>query len=375
MLLKSITYKEYTNKPNYWALENFELNSVNLIVGKNSAGKTRLLNVINGLSKLLSGKQSTMFTSANYDVYFTDDSDEYHYELIMEDKTVKFEKLTINNKVKLSRENKAEDFIFAEELSQEMQFSISSNSIAAFLKRDTIQHAFLEKLFNWATSTNHYLFGSAFGKDHFMAYNDSTNSQVPENPDFVVQAFASAYKKFGDDFKQNILNDFQELGYPCSDIMTLEAPDLNINQQVLIHSLAVQEKDLSSPTYQLQMSQGMYRALALLIHINIKVFTKGISTLLVDDIGEGLDFQRSTKMIKLLITKAESGTFQLIMTTNDRFIMNLTHLNFWSILTRDGSIVSVINRKNSPDVFEDFQYTGLSNFDFFQKDLYSTNLE
>jgi hypothetical protein len=47
------------------------------------------------------------------------------------------------------------------------------------------------------------------------------------------------------------------------------------------------------------------------------------ATILIDDIGEGLDFDRSSRLIKLLIEIAEKNeNIRLIMSTNDRFVMN-----------------------------------------------------
>ena len=46
------------------------------------------------------------------------------------------------------------------------------------------------------------------------------------------------------------------------------------------------------------------------------------SAIALDDIGEGLDFDRASRLVALLIQKAKRFNFQLIMTTNDSFIMN-----------------------------------------------------
>ena len=53
MKLKSIQYKESNGRENEWALEGCVFNDVNLMVGKNTAGKTRILNIIRELAKKL----------------------------------------------------------------------------------------------------------------------------------------------------------------------------------------------------------------------------------------------------------------------------------------------------------------------------------
>ncbi len=56
------------------------------------------------------------------------------------------------------------------------------------------------------------------------------------------------------------------------------------------------------------------------------------------------------------------------MSTNDRFVMNHVPLTEWSVLRRSGNRVVVHNHENSPEAFERFEFTGLSNFDFFATD-------
>jgi hypothetical protein len=121
------------------------------------------------------------------------------------------------------------------------------------------------------------------------------------------------------------------------------------------------------------MSQGMFRALSVLIQVNHAVMTSAPSCILIDDIGEGLDFERSCALIKLIIEKAETSSVQLIMSTNDRFVMNAVPLQDWSVLARQGPRCRVYNYANSKAAFDEFKFTGLNNFDFlatdFQKEI------
>ena len=94
------------------------------------------------------------------------------------------------------------------------------------------------------------------------------------------------------------------------------------------------------------------------------------SCFLIDDIGEGLDYERASNLIKLVIEKAKSNNIQIIMSTNDRFVMNNVPLEYWAIINREGAKVKIFNRNNSNEMFEDFKYTGLNNFDLFSSDFY-----
>ena len=53
MRLASIAYKEWEGRDQEWILDEVKFGQRNLLVGKNATGKTRVLNIIGGLAKLL----------------------------------------------------------------------------------------------------------------------------------------------------------------------------------------------------------------------------------------------------------------------------------------------------------------------------------
>ena len=138
-----------------------------------------------------------------------------------------------------------------------------------------------------------------------------------------------------------------------------------------LFGLFVKECDLPGITDQNSMSQGMFRALSILIQVNYSQMAKKATCILIDDIGEGLDFERSWRLIDLFRRKAEDTSIQLVLSTNDRFVMNHVPLDEWSVLQRQGGHVQVRNCENSRDVFEEFRFTGLSNFSFLEMDFAS----
>lgn len=375
MRLLSISFGEFRGKPREWLLEDAKFGQINLIVGKNSAGKTRLINVINGLAKLLAGEYRGLYENASYLASFNFSGRIYVYDLQIEDFHVVKERLSIDGDDVLSRNENGEGNIFAVEIGNRMmRFQTPTTELAAVYRRDSIQHPFLEELYTWGITTKHYLFGSEFGKNLLAAPIPSKKdgTDVSENvvdPNYVIGIFETSIKRHREEYKKAVLDDFQSLGYLCTDILlTNIAEFLADNRQLL--SLAVQEQDLETITPQIFMSQGMFRALALVIQLNFNIFERLPVTILVDDVGEGLDYSRSTSTILLLIEKAKKNNFQLFMTTNDRFVMNEVELDYWSILNRAGSQVRVFNKSNSPEKFEEFEYIGLSNFDFFSNEYF-----
>ena len=113
MHIKSISFSEYDTKPREWKIQDASFGEINLIVGKNASGKTRLLNVISGLAKLLSGSRRQLYESGYYKVTFECSLNMYEYELEIDGQEVKLEKFTINDDVVLERGNSGEGEIEA----------------------------------------------------------------------------------------------------------------------------------------------------------------------------------------------------------------------------------------------------------------------
>ncbi len=108
--------------------------------------------------------------------------------------------------------------------------------------------------------------------------------------------------------------------------------------------------------------------MSILAQINYHAFTEKTQCIVIDDIGEGLDYERSCPLVNLLMAKARKSNAQLIMTTNDRFIMNVVPLKYWILLKCEKGNIQFYNNTNSKKIFNDFKFTGLNNFDFSRLD-------
>jgi len=122
------------------------------------------------------------------------------------------------------------------------------------------------------------------------------------------------------------------------------------------------------PLYQWASSVYHYAFGSQHIQLNFPILELKPSCILIDDIGVGLDYERSSALVELLMSKIEASQIQLIMTTNDYFVMNKVPLEKWSILHKEGSRCKVFNKKNAQEQFEEFKFTGLNNFNFFSTD-------
>lgn len=385
MLLKKVTYSQFEGTDKEWSLLDFSPQQINLVVGKNAAGKTRTLNIISSLAHLMTGEQSDIPESVSYEFYWSSAGREICYTLICKDRIVNFEKLTIDSEVKLERNAAGRNMIYFEKIKQEIEIQVPSQSLCCVVRRDALQHPWLEQLHEWAESTLHYRFGSVFGKNIGLLIRPEDEHQNSLNDieidlkktDRVVELFRKGYDLFGDIFISNIIESMDRISYKLTDINIDYSPNLKFKNPIDPPPavLRVKEADLKCYTYQADMSQGMFRALSLIIQLNLLKLQRSGMCIIIDDIGEGLDYDRSTELIRLLIEGVEKTSIQLIMSTNGRFVMNNVSLKYWSVIQRKGNKSKVFNYSNAKEVFEEFIFTGLSNFDFLCTDFYCKALE
>lgn len=372
MTLKTLKYHEYNDDPRSWNLEQCDFTQINLVVGRNATGKTRLVNVINGLCKILSARLTTVFESGTYEADFAISGKTYFLYLEFKEGKVIAEHLDVDGSRKLSRDAEGKGQIYYEDKGEFISFQVPTNVIAIQQRRDELQHPFVVELSRWALGCQTYFFGTSLGKDLLVSlsgYEAAVKQQAngsPESQD-LIRTYLAAFSQFGEKFDKAIIRDMKALGYKLSDVGTDDLrrhmPGLNVPEPLI--GMFVVETDRQRPLVQSEMSQGMFRALALIIHINAASFGKKHTLVLVDDIGEGLDFERSAKLIDVLVGHAKKSALQIIMTTNDRFVMNRVSLEYWILLRRAKSTIRAFSERNSQKEFANFRDMGLSNFDFF----------
>jgi energy-coupling factor transporter ATP-binding protein EcfA2 len=377
MQLISISYSEFLKQPNEWILSKMDLDSVNLLVGKNSAGKTRTLNVIAGFAKMLSGRLP-IFTNGNYHAIFKSESETFEYEVELKNRAVIKEKFSSSKKLFLSRTLEGFGKIYSEKEKKDIEFQTPTDQLAAYARRDKVNHPYFEELYNWGMTLYHFEFSSTLGRNSIALKNENAPIFDPSlDTNQVIRAFNEGQKKFGDSFKKKIISDFNSIGYELEDL-SLESPvALQVKAQGAGEPIWIwiKEKSVASKIEQLHLSNGMFRALSLVIQITYSIMAHMPSCIIIDDIGEGLDFERSSKLIDLLLNRVGTTPIQLIMASNDRFVMNRVPLEAWSVIDRKGGLCKIFNHKNSKEKFENFKFTGLSNFDFMTSDFLNTEIE
>jgi predicted ATPase len=378
MILKSINYGQHEGQESEWRFKNLNFPMINLMVGKNASGKSRVLNVINGLANMLSRETQLQYDSGNYELNFISDGNKIEYNLKYENREIQEEKFIENGEEKVTRSSDGTGSIYSHEMNKTIKFKIPKNEFAITTKRDEYQHPFLEQLNRWAEQVVLFRFGTSLGKDTVAMGSRDTEKRRQldnKNTNLAVAKFINGQVKVGDTFVNAVISDMNAIGYELEKIEVGFSENIKIETtlEVKPNFILVKESGISSLISQIDMSQGMFRALSLIIQINHATFLNSKNpemTILIDDIGEGLDFERANLLVGLLLEKAEKHSFQLIMTTNDRFIMNKVPLNYWTVIDRIGSKLDFYNYENSKALFQKFELTGLSNFDMFSSKYY-----
>ena len=379
MSIKSFSYREFESQPQYWDFPTCDFEKINLVVGKNATGKSRLLSALISLCRLMSGQHVQPFSAGDFHTHIQIGTKQFEFRVKFDNNAVVEEKLSVNGDTKLERDREGKGKIFFEKQNAFIEFELPSTALAIQQKRDRLQHPFVDELAKWAHGANLYRFGSSFGRDRLtpltrvIRQSDQTNDFG--NPDIDPHdTYFRTYASFGETFDKAIIRDMKALGYDLIDVGSDDLRPHVVGQTPVTEPLLglfVTERDRPNhKTPQFHISQGMFRALALVIHLNAAKLRNDSSLILIDDIGEGLDYDRSVRLIDLLIRFGEQSNAQVIMSSNDRFVMNKVPLKYWCLLKRQGSTVRNYTERNSAKQYEEFKFLGLSNFDLLTSDVF-----
>ncbi len=349
MKLINITYKD-----SHWSLEKLELNNINLIVGKNATGKSRSIQLIDTLAKMITQKRQIAW--GYWNLLFLKGKDKIGYQIDCNnsDKVLK-EKLYVNNKLVLERtENHTKIFSVSKDSFEEI--FPPKDKLTLHVRRDRVEYPFFEDLIDWAENYFGFKFGNIYGKELLK----STNEILTD-----VGDIPTLFKRLNKTSLDKIILDLRTIGYNISKIYVKDKQEEPV--------IYVREDGVGKDIAHFNLSQGMIRTLSLLIFIEYITSNKKVSSLIIDDLCEGLDYERATNLGKIIFDKFINSKIQFIATSNDSFLMEVVAIKYWNVLTRKNKIVSSLNYVDNQDLFNEFKFTGLSNFDFFSSDYIINN--
>ncbi len=377
MYLTNFSFRENAGQKIEWLIDKVSLSKINLIVGKNSSGKTRTLNAMSDLVSMLRGKGTSATGPVSYELLFTNNNSVMKYELAYDPETIHMERLMVEDELVLERTDAGKGRIKYESTpgSIFLEFEIPHDQLACFAKRDRLQHPFIEVIHEWAMGLRRFDFSGDLGKSRYalksafeakeVDWTITNNTLVP-----VVTVALDLYPQFHD----QVIADMQRIGYDLEDFGIIHFTERFGSTGHDRFAVYTTETGLEKQVTQRDMSQGMFRAFSVLAQLNYYIYCSHTGMVIIDDIGEGLDFSRAKQLVQLLISKAEESGIQLIMSTNDSFIMNAVDIQNWAVLMREGNKISLFNYENSREIFEEFKFTGLNNFDFYASEFFRSGL-
>jgi len=339
----------------YWELTNLRLGDINLVVGKNATGKSRTLSTIDLFTKMISQRRSLNWGSRWQTEFINHAGDQINFDFstkYIEEGKVTSESIRINGKNTLFREKDGRVKI-ENRLSGTFDMVYPpENKLTLHTNRDVRKYPFLEDITSWADQS----FGFKFGNiTPFARLNQQEYDLL-----VAVEDIPILYRQLKINSKENIIKDINSVGYNVENISLQDRNNLPI--------LFVKEGEVEKAIPHFKLSQGMFRTLSVIIYIEYLISRKKPSTVVIDDLCEGLDYDRATKLGKLVFDKCMNAEIQLVATSNDSFLMDVIDIKYWTILRREGKTVKPLNKETNKELFEKFRFTGLSNFDFFASD-------
>ncbi len=341
MRLTHFAYKE----KNWQVDSSLQLQEVNLLIGDNAVGKSRTIRAIGTtISYILQQIEPDKAGAFSSVMLFEDNGEKIFYSFTYYKGEIDNEDLIVDSKIYLKRTEKSTR-LHTESINP------PANKLTLHVRRDVVQYPYIEKIIQWAE----YACGIYFNETDSAGDNSTSSYMLGQRKDLYAMV-----KSMSPDILSRIINQANKLGYPLKEIKTIELGE--------IKKVTFFEKGIKTLLIDSVLSKGMFRTLYLLIYMEYLSQQEHPSLLLVDDLCEGLDYNRSTKLGKLIFNFCLRHHIQLIASSNDTFLMDVIDLKYWNILRRKGGKVYAINVENSPELFNDFKFTGLSNFDFFSSD-------
>ncbi|RYC69092.1 AAA family ATPase [Spirosoma sordidisoli] len=363
MKLVSFSCKAYGH-----SIQEINLQQVNLLVGRNGSGKSYALRSIERLADVISEK-SWHPVVREWKAEFEDEAGKqlaYSFGWTEKGVSIQYEQLVWDGIILIER-NQDGCFVYSSVTDKREEVTPPKTKLVINVRRDTKLHPEFEKLIHWAESCYSFRFGTIVPEVEDI---DRKLSKFNFSPLDQTKTDYTPGDLFNDlEHKQQwkILDLMQDFGYRFEVLKSRGTTDPK--------SVEYREKGWARPYDITLTSQGTFRVFILLAYFLRLVNTAKPQLILIDDLGEGLDYSRSVKLGKFLFDECQKAGVQLIATSNDGFLMDAIPIEYWNVLRRTGTEITALNAENHLELFQNFAYTGLSNFDFFSSDYIDTHLK
>lgn len=337
MKFKSISA---TDKISGWNVEDIQFNPMlTLLVGASGVGKTRILNLINGLCMTAKGYSSNGFQWAVEFVqsgrnYMWEGEFELRNELTMtvpELKENKFviirEQITENGQVIVSRSGDS----FKYQGIELVKLDNTKSAVELLKEEPIIKPIYIgfSQCYYWNITDNSLKF-SPFIDEGRQRY---TSSQIK-----ALGHLSPLERLFL--LRENKLKEFNLIFQKFHDIFpSVEKIDFKLAKtfnNTLIPVLVIKEKNVPSLIAQNVISSGMMRTLLQIITL---VLANDGDVIMIDEFENGLGVNCINELADLIMEP--EADIQVIMTSHHPYIINTIPVKNWKILTRNGCDVQV----------------------------------
>lgn len=345
MILTEFSYKEASG----WSLQELSLNHQNLIVGLNSVGKSRTVSALGQVARFIRGEADASMDDVECSLLL-ENGNRLEYSFEIKNGEIQAEILRKDGQQLIMRER------FYATMYNDEQVSPPGGKLLIQVRRDTQRYPEIEEIIKWAEHTSMFVFSN------ITTSPNSLSPYVISNEPLLPLMFEKIPKE-----KQNQLLLFMlDLGYQIDKIEEYQKDNGT-------KMLRLYERGIKRPLTPFELSNGMFRVFCVLLYMIYCSTLSDVRCLIIDDMGEGLDYMRSTRLGKIMFSYCEENHIQLLATSNDSFLMDAVGLQYWNILQRKGGRVYSLNNKNSKELFELFVRTGLSNFDLLSSNFIVNN--
>lgn len=333
-----------------WSLSDIHLHDISLLVGENAVGKTRTLSALKLVADHMTGHQ---FFGPNSEmqvlIKMTDDGREYDYSYSVSHGKVQKEAFIVDGVTLIRRE---------EEIAQYYENNVNPpiNRLLINTRRDTQLYLDVEKVLVFMDSIELFSFSSIRPGDNFV------------DPIKVGNGLnvSTVFSDLSPDERKRIIKLLNDFGFKVGNLRALKAFGNTM--------IAMKETGVPNEFIMWAFSTGLIRVISLLTFLFYLSANHRSGLVLIDDMGEGLDYYRSTALGKFVSSFCKENQIQLILTTNDSFLMNVIDVKEWIILRRTGANVTALSEDTNPILFRRFRMTGLSNFDLLRSDFIDQNI-
>lgn len=333
MILSDFTYRQAG-----WSLDGLSLNRLNLVVGMNAVGKSRTVAAIGRVVRFIRGEKD----ASPEDFCCTlllENGRKLEYSFEVSGGNIQAEILR-KDEIVLIRRERYSARMYGDTVSP------PSNKLVIQVRRDTKLYPEIEEIIQWAEHTSVFIFSNITTSPNSLSpYAISTEPLLPV-----------MFGKISVAQREMMLSYMRNLGYQIDRIDEYERD--NGSKTLLIF-----ETGIDAPMSPFDLSNGMFRVFCVLLYMIYSSTLANARCLIIDDMGEGLDYMRSTSLGKIMFEYCKKNNVQLIVTSNDSFLMDTIDLDYWNILRRRGMQVQSLNNRTHSVLFEKFARTGLNNFD------------